>query len=787
MRPHALVALLIVPSVIAGLSVASAAPRFSEQGPDAKNVDQLIADLKVKYWPDRYRAAEALGTLGPAAGSAVPALIDALSDQEALVRSAAAQALGKIGAGAKAAVPDVVRALKDGQPLVRAAAAEALGKIEQVSRALPSLLVALRDQDLSVRLAAETALATVSPGSKDDVGSLLVVMKEPDASTRQLAVSALLRISPSAKDAIPTLIEALKDSAQPARASVATALVRIAPGAKEAVPSLIDCLKKGDGALQSAAFEALYRIGPEGKDAVLALTPLLRHEDTQVRTFAATLLGKIGSGARGATPALIGNLRDRDLAVRRAAFEALERVGLEDKDAPALTLALKHEDGQVRIFAAILLGKTGPGARDAIPALIATLQDPVLGASRAAFEALEKVGVEGKDALTLTLALKHEDPQVRISAAILLGKTGPGVRDAMPALIARLQDPVFEVKNAVFETLQRVGLEGKDAPALALTLKHEDPQVRIFAAILLGKIGPGGRDAIPALIASLQDPALNVKHAAFEALQKIGLDAKDTVTALLPTLKQDDARARAFAAAQLGNLGQGAGHSAPSLTIALSDRDEEVRLAAVIALGKIGAHNEDTIKALIAALREDRIASVRVAAAIVLGKTESPAKEAIQALTAALHDRDAEVQSTAALSLEKFRSTDADVVSALMDYHRSVRYLAKRDLDKAQGTWRAADVDWTDLKLIIKGDKCTPTSDARAIEGIWTIKKLDPSKTPKQVDVINPNGDLALAIYEINDDELKVCFIREDFTRRPIHFDTSDPDNWLWIFKRAKP
>ena len=181
MRPHALVVLLIVLSVIAGFSVASAEPPFSERGPDAKNVDQLIANLKVKYWPDRYRAAEALGTLGPAASSAVPALIDALSDQEALVRSAAAQTLGNIGAGAKAAVPDLIRALKDKQPLVRAAAAEALGKIEQGgSRALPSLLAALKDPELSVRLAAETALAMVSPGSKSDhaqVPTLVVRIK----------------------------------------------------------------------------------------------------------------------------------------------------------------------------------------------------------------------------------------------------------------------------------------------------------------------------------------------------------------------------------------------------------------------------------------------------------------------------------------------------------------------------------------------------------------------------------------------------------------------------------
>jgi HEAT repeat protein len=74
------------------------------------------------------------------AKAAVPALIDALKDDEADVRGLAADALGGIGAEAKAAVPALIEAFKDeadyyrswrGYPhKVSAAATYALSKID---------------------------------------------------------------------------------------------------------------------------------------------------------------------------------------------------------------------------------------------------------------------------------------------------------------------------------------------------------------------------------------------------------------------------------------------------------------------------------------------------------------------------------------------------------------------------------------------------------------------------------------------------------------------------------
>ncbi len=99
-----------------------------------------------------------LGRVGPAAKEAVPALSEALqNDEYSAVREAAARALGRIGG--EGAVFGLVGALRDGAPEVRRASAGALGMIGPEAKAAgPALAEALNDSSLWVRVAAEEAL-----------------------------------------------------------------------------------------------------------------------------------------------------------------------------------------------------------------------------------------------------------------------------------------------------------------------------------------------------------------------------------------------------------------------------------------------------------------------------------------------------------------------------------------------------------------------------------------------------------------------------------------------------
>src|SRR3954451_24871524 len=94
---------------------------------DELPLPELVKPLKHPAPAVRLDAAAALGRLGPKAGPAVPALAEALSDEDLYVRRLVPLALGDIGAGA--AVPGLIEALGDEDEGVRRRAAVALGEI----------------------------------------------------------------------------------------------------------------------------------------------------------------------------------------------------------------------------------------------------------------------------------------------------------------------------------------------------------------------------------------------------------------------------------------------------------------------------------------------------------------------------------------------------------------------------------------------------------------------------------------------------------------------------------
>jgi len=178
----------------------------------------------------RAEAAGALGQLGPAAAPAVPALVSALADARNDVRARAAWALGRIGPAAAPAVPVLMRmigdpdngwravdalggigpaagaavgaltgALTQASGSIRWRAAQALGRIgESASPAAPALVRALDDGEDNVRLASVRALARVNADSALVRAPLLRTLADPDSRVRAAAARALSRLGPDA-------------------------------------------------------------------------------------------------------------------------------------------------------------------------------------------------------------------------------------------------------------------------------------------------------------------------------------------------------------------------------------------------------------------------------------------------------------------------------------------------------------------------------------------------------------------------------------------------------------
>ena len=123
---------------------------------------------------------------------------------------------------------------------------------------------------------------------------------------------------------------------------------------------------------------------------------------------------------------------------------------------------------------------------------------------------------------------------------------------------------------------------------------------------------------------------------------------------------------------------------------------------------------------------------------------------------------------------------------------------AEKELKKLQGTWtfesvevggkEAPAADYKSMTVTFEGGKFTVKTGDEVIQ-VGT-EKLDPSKSPKAIDVTmteGPNkGAVMLGIYEIDGDTLKVCFDPQG-KKRPTEFkSTPGSGDFVNVHKRVK-
>lgn len=164
-----------------------------------------------------------------------------------------------------------------------------------------------------------------------------------------------------------------------------------------------------------------------------------------------------------------------------------------------------------------------------------------------------------------------EEPEVRVAAAVALGRIGAGV--GLRGLLEGLKDPAPEVRVAAALSVARLRGDGA-ATALTRALSTDSSWwVRHAAAIALGRSGKSF--AVTALQDCLTgEPRWQVRLQAVKSLQEIGGE-----------------------------------RAADAVALALSDPDSGVRAAAGIALGDIG--DERQLQSLSSALKVESDASTR--------------------------------------------------------------------------------------------------------------------------------------------------------------------------------
>ncbi len=160
---------------------------------------------------------------------AVPALIEAWSDEDAAIRHGVRKALHQIG---PIVLSDVIDALQHDQPAVRFEAASWLsGPANQRQRLIadivPPLIEAVNDSESSVRLRAVQALSLMRETAHAAVPALIETLKDPEAYVSEWAAFALEAIGACAGTAVPALTEALLDDDSGVRDAASQALDRI--------------------------------------------------------------------------------------------------------------------------------------------------------------------------------------------------------------------------------------------------------------------------------------------------------------------------------------------------------------------------------------------------------------------------------------------------------------------------------------------------------------------------------------------------------------------------------
>jgi HEAT repeat protein len=166
---------------------------------------------------------------------------------------------------------------------------------------------------------------------------------------------------------------------------------------------------------------------------------LAQSQTASLRADALRSIGSFGSEAVPALPQLIAALKDPDLQVRMAAAWAISQTAPSANagTVKALEQALSDSNPRMRSLAAVALRQIGSGAADAIPQLIACLDDPVAFVRAPAADALGAIGPAARPAvgpLSKRLLVKDEQVFVLRSIAYALGNIGPDARSAIPAL-----------------------------------------------------------------------------------------------------------------------------------------------------------------------------------------------------------------------------------------------------------------------------------------------------------------------------------------------------------------
>jgi HEAT repeat protein len=339
----------------------------------------------------------------------------------------------------------------------------------------------------------QTSSLSPDPIDRQTVVAALDRALARDPDSRLLLLVAFQGLGRTDLAAPPALLAALDDPSVSIRGKALRAISQFGSGVDSAVPVLLaDVATQPDGSARRAAGRTdqsgPYHAAAEGMRPSAGVIPLLtrslKSDNRNVRGTAALMLGRIGIAARPAAPALVAATRTL-IAAPDVSYgpgdplifdfaPALAEVAPVDQAVSFLCEALRPNCYWTRTAAASSLGRIGPRAHAAIPALLSTLREgkpvdsqlPGSGYAIAIVEAIGRIVPEAQVPSTMSEnviaalceCLDSRDRNLRSTAAESLGKFGPRAMLAIPRLQAIVDDESAprRVRDTALEAVARI-------------------------------------------------------------------------------------------------------------------------------------------------------------------------------------------------------------------------------------------------------------------------------------------------------------------------------------------
>jgi HEAT repeat protein len=333
---------------------------------------------------DEYLTINVLFFLGPQAKAAIPALVK----YRLRTGSNLGDTLAKIGADAGALVPLVAAGLKDPQPEVRYRAAAWLGEFGPAGRGtVPAVIEGLKDSDPSVRLKAIEVLGLLADPEKTVPALVRIFSDRREFREHRIeAALALAKFGREAKSALPELLKSFTRGVGEEGRQMSELQGRAQPSFVAPSPPLEKGEEK-ETSVRCAAIRAAARIG-EPRQLIPSLVKVL---ESELGDKAAATIKAVAS--EGKLPPLMPvALSGNSSQLTECAVAHLVRVNPTAEEAlPVLVRVLKRYSGETDLRSQIIqaLGRMGPSARDALPAIWKAANEPDL--RETAIAAAEKI------------------------------------------------------------------------------------------------------------------------------------------------------------------------------------------------------------------------------------------------------------------------------------------------------------------------------------------------------------------------------------------------------------